>query len=81
MSYRFFILHEDANVSATIRKRSVERWLKENKRATELTKKGSATVYASSVTVLDTLKGNPTFETQLAKARKLKADMDLKNSS
>jgi hypothetical protein len=81
MSYRFFILREDANVPTTIRNRSVVRWLKENKGATELTDKGRATLYPSSVTVLDALKGNPTFETQLAKARKLKADMKLTNSA
>lgn len=74
MSYRFFILREDENVPANVRKRSVARWLKQNKGATELTNKGSATVYASSVTVLDALKGNPTFEAQLAKARKLRAE-------
>ena len=80
MSYRSFILREDMNVPAAVRKRSVVGWLKQNKGATELTNKGSATVYASSVTVLDAVKGNPTFERQLAKARTLKADMELKNS-
>jgi hypothetical protein len=39
---------------------------------------GRATVYASSLTVLDALKGNPTFEAQLAKARQSKAEMELK---
>jgi hypothetical protein len=78
MSYRFFILREDMNVPATIRKQSVTRWLKGNKGASELTRRGDATVYASSVTVLDALNGNPTFERQLAKARKLKAEMELK---
>jgi hypothetical protein len=80
MSYRFFILRENDKVPCHVRKRSVARWLKQNKGATELTNKGSATVYASSVTVLDALKGNPTFETQLAKARKLKAEMQAKGS-
>ena len=78
MSYRFFILREDKKVSASVQKRSVARWLKQNKGATELTNKTSATVYASSVTVLDALKGNPTFEAQLAKARNLKAEMERK---
>lgn len=78
MSYRFFILREDKKVSARVRKRSVARWLKQNKGATELTNKSRATVYASSVTVLDALKGNPTFEAQLAKARKLKAETEHK---
>jgi len=78
MSYRFFIVREDIKVPAAVRKRSVARWLKQNKGANELTNKGSATVYASSVTVLDALKGNPTFEAQLAKARKLKAEMERK---
>lgn len=80
MSYRFFILWEDMNVPSAIRKRSVARWLKENKGASELTRKGRATVYASSLTVLDAVKGNPTFEKQLSMARKLKADMKLKDS-
>ena len=80
MSYRFFILRENEKVPGHVRKRSVARWLKQNKGATELTNKGSATVYASSVTVLDALKGNPTFETQLAKARKLKAEIQAKDS-
>lgn len=80
MSYRFFILRENEKVPANVRKQSVAKWLKQNNGATELTNNGSATVYASSVTVLDALKGNPTFEVQLAKARKLKADMNLKNS-
>jgi hypothetical protein len=80
MSYRFFILREDIKVRAAVRNRSVARWLKQNNGATELTKKGSATVYASSLTVLDAVKGNPTFETQLAKARKLKAEMQEKGS-
>lgn len=78
MSYRFFILRENEKVTTNVRKGSVNRWLKQENGATELTDKGSATVYASSVTVLDALKGNPTFEAQLAKARKLKAEMDLK---
>ena len=80
MSYRFFVLREDEKVPGNVRKRSVARWLKQNNGATELTKKGSATVYASSLTVLDAVKGNPTFETQLAKARNLKAEMKAKNS-
>jgi hypothetical protein len=80
MSYRFFILREDESVPTNLRKRSVARWLKQNNGATELTDKGSATVYASSVTVLDAVKGNPTFEAQLAKARKLKAEMQVKDS-
>jgi hypothetical protein len=67
-------------VPAAIRKRSLARWLKQNKGATELTNKGGTTAYASSVTVLDALTGSPTFETQLAKARKLKADMMVKKS-
>jgi hypothetical protein len=54
------------------RKRSIARWLKQNNGATELTDKGGATVYASSVTVLDAIKGNPTFETQLARREDLK---------
>jgi hypothetical protein len=80
MSYRFFIVREDMKIPTSIRKRSVARWLKENKGAYELTSRGDATVYASSVTVLDALEGNPTFEAQLTKARKLKAEMNLKKS-
>ena len=78
MSYRFFILREDTSVPSSTRKRSVARWLKENKGAYELTRKGGATVYASSVTVFDAVKGNPTFHEQLAKARQLSAEMKLK---
>ena len=78
LSYRFFILRENLTVPANVRKQSIARWLKQNKGATGLTNNGSATVYASSVTVLDALKGNPTFEAQLAKARKLKAEMERK---
>lgn len=78
MSHRFFLLREDKRVSTSVRKRSVARWLRQDKGANELTNKGSATVYASSVTVLDALEGNPTFEAQLAKARKLKAEMERK---
>jgi len=81
MSYRFFVVREDTSVSGATRKRSVARWLKENKGAYELTRKGDATVYASSVTVLDAVKGNPTFHEQLVKARKLKAEMELKRKS
>lgn len=81
MSYRFFILREDMSVPVHVRRRSVARWLKQNDGATELTSRGVATVYASSVTVLDAMQGNPTFETQLAKARELKAKMNLKNSA
>ena len=80
MSYRFFILRENESMPANVRKRSVASWLKQNKGATELTSKGIVTVYASSVTVLDALKGNPTFEMQLAKARTLKAEMQVKDS-
>jgi hypothetical protein len=80
MSYRFFVLREDEKVPGNVRKRSVARWLKQNSGATQLTDKGRATIYASSVTVLDAVKGNPTFETQLAKARQLKAQMKVKNS-
>jgi len=78
MSYRFFILREDASVPGSTRTRSLARWLKENKGAYELTRKGDATVYASSVTVLDAVEGNPNFHEQLAEARKLKAEMGLK---
>jgi len=80
LSYRFFILRENEKTPANVRKRSLARWLKQNNGATELADKGTASVYASSVTVLDALQGNPTFEAQLAKARKLKAEMNLKNS-
>lgn len=74
MSYRFFIVRENEKMPANLRKRSVAKWLKQNKGTIELTNKGSITIYASSVTVLDALEGNPTFEMQLAKARKLKAN-------
>jgi hypothetical protein len=80
MSYRFFILREDASVPSSTRKRSLARWLKENKGAYELTLKGNATVYASSVTVLDAVEGNPTFHEQLVKARKLKVEMEIKRT-
>jgi hypothetical protein len=82
MSYRFFVLQEDMNTHPAIRKRSVARWLKQkqNNGTIELTSKCIVTLYSSSVTVIDAVKESPIFEIHLQKARKLKADMQLKTS-
>ena len=76
MSYRFFVLREDMSIPAAVRRRSIARWLKENKGAKELTRTGQTMIYASSVTVIDAVKGSANFYDQLTKARKLKAEMD-----
>jgi hypothetical protein len=75
MSYRFLIVRENEKVPANPRTRSIAKWLKQNRGTIELTNKGSVTVYASSITVLEALEADPTFEMQLAKARKLKANV------
>lgn len=77
MSYRFFILREDMKITAAVRERSMKSWLKGNWGAYELTSIGDARLYASSVTVLNAVEGDPTFRNQLTMARKLKANMKL----
>ena len=72
-SYRFFVLREDGRVLRSIRQRTLARCLKNTTGAHELTRRGTATVYASSVEVLDAIKGSHIFDEQLAQARRLKA--------
>jgi hypothetical protein len=72
MSYRFFLLREDASVPVAVRRKSIARWLKENKGTKELTTKARVTIHASSVSVVDAVRNNSIFLDQLAKARKLK---------
>ena len=79
-SYRFFVLREDKQVPRGVRQRAVARWLKNTKGAYELTRRGIATIYASSVEVLDAVKDSPIFHEQLSLARKLKSATELKKS-
>jgi hypothetical protein len=79
-SYRFFVLKEDSSLPPVVRLRSIVKWLRENKGASEIKKsKTEAIIYASSVTVIDAVKESPVFYDQLQKARKLKSDMELKS--
>jgi hypothetical protein len=81
-SYRFFVLWGDMQAGRDIRRQATARWLRNKDRngAYELTSRGVVTVYASSVTALDALKDDPAFLDQLAKARKLKSEIDSKQS-
>lgn len=73
-SYRFFLLQENDQTPPNIRKRSLAKWLKGTRGAYELKVGGQATLYASSVDVLSTLKDSRVFQDQLSKARKLHGD-------
>ena len=77
-SYRFFVLREDMQASRSVRQRTVSNCWKHTTGAYELTRRGVATAYASSVEVLDALKHSSIFDEQLSLARKLKTDLELK---
>ena len=79
-SYRFFVVREDVQ-SRDIRRRGFTKWLKCRKGAHELTRRGSATVYASSVDVLDDAEDSAVFREQLSLARKLKFKRESKRST
>jgi hypothetical protein len=79
-SYRFFVLREDAQVPRGGRRQAIARWAKNTKGAYELTPRGVATIYASSVEVLDSVEDSPIFHEQLSKARRLKSDTELSKS-
>lgn len=79
-SYRFFVLREDMQVPRVIRKRAIAKWLKNTRGASELTRRGVATIYASSVEVLDAVSDSPIFHKQLSLARKLKSAVESKKS-
>jgi len=79
-SYRFFVLREDMQVPGGKRKQAIAKWLKNTKGAKELTCRGVATIYPSSVMLLDDAKHSPIFHEQLSKARKLKFATELKKS-
>jgi hypothetical protein len=76
-SYRFFVLQENMEASRSARRRTLARGLKNTTGAYELTRRGFATIYSSSVEVLDAVKNSPIFDEQLDQARKLKAATDL----
>jgi hypothetical protein len=75
-SYRFFVLREDPDTLASTRRRTLAKCSKNTPGAYELTTRGIATVYASSVDVLAAVENSRVFDEQLAKARKLKAATD-----
>jgi hypothetical protein len=77
-SFRFFVLREDGHTPQPIRQRTLTKCRKHTTGAYELTRKGTATAYASSVEVLDAIKGSQIFDEQLAQARKLKAATESK---
>jgi hypothetical protein len=79
-SYRFFVLQEDPQVLRRARERTVSKWLKNTKGAFELSRRGMATVYASSVDVLEDVLESPIFHEQLALARELKSTTELKKT-
>lgn len=74
-SYRFFVLWEDAQAPSIVRQRGTAKWLRErfHRGSRELSRSGRTSIYASSVTVLKAVEGNPTFLDQLSKAKQLKA--------
>jgi hypothetical protein len=76
-SYRFFILRGAGQDNRATRRRAVSLWLKaKDKNGTcELTDRNAATLYASSLTVMGALQGDPNFFDHLSKARSLKAVM------
>ena len=79
-SYRFFILRENANATQSARKQSIAKWLKKKntRGAKELTRQGMATLYSSSVSVLDDAEESPVFHEQLLKVHHLKIAKELK---
>lgn len=77
-SYRFFVLRDDLHTLASTRRRTLAKCSKNTPGAYELTPRGIATVYASSVGVLDAVKNSRIFDEQLSEARKLKAATDRK---
>jgi hypothetical protein len=77
-SYRFFVLREDQHTLASTRRRTLAKCSKNTPGAYELTRRGTATVYASSVDVLEAVKNSRIFDEQLSQARKLKAANDLR---
>jgi len=79
-SYRFFVLQEDTQVPRGKREQAIAKWLRKKKGAKELNRRGVATMYASSVMVLDGANESPIFHEQLSKARELKSAMELKKS-
>lgn len=79
-SYRFFLVREDAQVLRSMRQRTLAKCWKNTPGAVELTRRGVATIYASSAEVLDAVKNSPIFDEQLSQARKLKAATELKRS-
>ena len=79
-SYRFFILRENTQLPHSKRKQGIAKWLKNTKGAKELNHQGVATMYASSVMVLDDAKESPVFHEQLSRVRQLKLAAELKKS-
>lgn len=79
-SYRFFVVREDMQASRSVRQRTLAKCWKDTTGANELTRRGVTTIFASSVQVLDAIKGSAIFDEQLSQARKLKAATDLKRS-
>jgi hypothetical protein len=77
-SYRFFVLRENSKVPHGIRSRAIAEWFKDTKGACEITTRGIAKIYASSVRVLDDAATSPTFVEQLSLARKLHAETESK---
>lgn len=77
-SYRFFVLREDTTVPRSKRQRTIAKCWKNTAGAYELTRRGVATIYASSVEVLDAVKDSAIFDEQLSRARKLKSDLETK---
>ena len=72
-SYRFFLLRERPQFSHAIRQRTLTKCWKNTPGSVELTRSGTATIYASSVDVLEAVKHSRVFDEQLVQARKLKA--------
>jgi hypothetical protein len=79
-SYRFFILRENIEVPRRTQRQAIAKWLKNTNGAKELTHKGVAAAYASSVMILDDVNDSPVFLDQLSKVRKLKFATELKRS-
>jgi hypothetical protein len=79
-SYRFFILRENTEIRRSARQRTMAKWLRSTKGAYELTHRGVATIYASSVEVLDDAKDSPSFHEQISRARELKSTMETKGT-
>jgi hypothetical protein len=79
-SYRFFVFREDMQASRITTRRSIGKWLKNTRGSLELDPRGVATIYASSVTVLDDTATSAIFLEQLSLARELKSVVESKKS-